>query len=143
MDELRVLTGRRKKKASSELFNVNIAGLSANGSRREIVGYFGEMCRVLGVKLFPHSVEQKIIQEALFVLVCPGCSAVGAASPERSASFLKHRSGALNWAPQAPVAQVRLWQNNNPKNNCLFWLYSLLVRIYPVLAATDDSYLNA
>lgn len=41
MDELRILTGTRKKETSSELFNVSIAGLSDNRSRQEIVGCFG------------------------------------------------------------------------------------------------------
>lgn len=79
--------------------------------------------------MFPNSVEQKIRLEALFVLVCPGRSADGAASLERSASFLKHRFGALNWAPQAPVVQVRLWQNNNPKRLPVLALQSVCPHI--------------
>lgn len=60
-------------------------------------------------------------------------------APKRSASFLKHRSGALNWAPQAPVVQVRLWQNNcDPETAACFGFFSLLVHIYPVLAVIDE-----
>lgn len=81
------------------------------------------------------------LEAVLFLRVCPDCSTDGAASPELSASFLKHRSGALNWAPQAPVVQVRLWQNNcGPKTAACFGFFSLLVHIYPVMAVIDEPF---